>query len=100
MDKRTEVFKKDAKKYLDQVKSDNVAYRIFYHGLAQAFLHGLVEEDFKWDFIDLGHLYRQRREGHILFHPLCPATEKALLELFKDMSLPELFQKQLNAGPS
>ncbi|KAF9414311.1 hypothetical protein BGZ76_004884, partial [Entomortierella beljakovae] len=97
-DKRTEVFKKDAKKYLDRVKSDNVAYRIFYRGLAQAFLHGSVEEDFKWDFIDLGLLYRQRREGRILFCPLCPATKKALLELFKDMSLPELFRKRLNAG--
>ncbi|KAF9146587.1 hypothetical protein BGX20_006823, partial [Mortierella sp. AD010] len=87
-----------AENYYKRIKGDHFSRERFFHGLAQAFLYGSVNENFKWDFLDLGLLYRFKRDGSTLFLPLCNATQKALLELFKLMPMPENLMRRLKAN--
>ncbi|KAF9434783.1 hypothetical protein BGZ76_007422 [Entomortierella beljakovae] len=91
-------FEAKADEYLREIQNEPISYSNFYRGLAQAFLYGSVKEHFKWKFIDLGLLYRLRRSGETLFRPLCPATKKALLEVFKKMKMPTELKSRLLAG--
>ncbi|KAG0092104.1 hypothetical protein BGZ93_003296 [Podila epicladia] len=63
----------------------------FYKALLQTFLGGTSTVDFEWDFLDLGLIYRSNDVGQIRtqHHILCRPAQKALLELFKTLPLPE-----------
>ncbi|KAF9370560.1 hypothetical protein BGX21_005485, partial [Mortierella sp. AD011] len=91
-------FAEVAENYYKRIKEDHFSRERFFHGLAQAFLYGSGNGNFKWDFLDLGLLYRFKRDGSTLFLPLCNATQKALLELFKLMPMPENLMRRLKAN--
>ncbi|KAF9433406.1 hypothetical protein BGZ76_009497 [Entomortierella beljakovae] len=95
---RMREFETKADQYLEEILNDPISYSNFYRGLSQAFLYGSVKESFKLKFIDLGLLYRLRRDGETLFRPLCPAAKKALLEVFKKMDMPTNLKKRLHTG--
>ncbi|KAF9999312.1 hypothetical protein BGZ65_005315 [Modicella reniformis] len=72
----------------------------FFKALIECFLGGTMNTDFQWNFLDLGMVYRRKRPGDNFptFYMLCPPAQKALLELFKSMPLPEELRKCLDIG--
>ncbi|KAG0011529.1 hypothetical protein BGZ82_002975 [Podila clonocystis] len=63
----------------------------FYKALLKTFLGSTSTVDFDWDFMDLGLIYRSKDVGQMgtQHHILCRPAQKALLELFKTLPLPE-----------
>ncbi|KAF9370020.1 hypothetical protein CPB97_003085 [Podila verticillata] len=63
----------------------------FHNALLHMFVGVTCTVDFEWDFIDLGLIYRSKDVSHIgtQRHILCRPAQKALLELFKRLPLPE-----------
>ncbi|KAH7045772.1 hypothetical protein BKA57DRAFT_467650 [Linnemannia elongata] len=72
----------------------------FYKALLQTFLGSTSTVDFEWDFLDLGLIYRSRDVGRIgtQHHILCRPAQRALLELFKTLPLPEDTKKRICDG--
>ncbi|KAF9089031.1 hypothetical protein BGX27_002573, partial [Mortierella sp. AM989] len=72
----------------------------FSKALLDCFFGGARKIYFQWDFLDLGMVYRRENPGNYgpTFHMLCPPAQKALLELFKAMPLPEDIRKCLDVG--
>ncbi|KAF9898938.1 hypothetical protein BX616_003433 [Lobosporangium transversale] len=91
-------FSHNIQNYYKSIEKSETTRTNFYNGLASAFLHGSVEGEFKWDFIDLGLLFRLRRDGVILFRPLCNTAFRALLDQFKTMGMPEDLKNRLKAN--
>ncbi|KAG0357638.1 hypothetical protein BGZ54_000262 [Gamsiella multidivaricata] len=69
----------------------------FYKALLQTFLGSTSAVDFEWDFMDLGLVYRSKDVSRIgtQYHILCRPAQKALLELFKTLPLPEDTKKRI-----
>ncbi|KAF9306176.1 hypothetical protein BG003_001088 [Podila horticola] len=72
----------------------------FYRALLQTFLGSTSTVDFEWDFMDLGLIYRSKDVGKIgtQHHILCRPAQNALLELFKELPLPEDTKKRIFDG--
>ncbi|KAG0344219.1 hypothetical protein BG005_001960 [Podila minutissima] len=72
----------------------------FYKALLQTFLGSTSTVDFEWDFLDLGLIYRSKDIGQIgtQHHILCRPAQKALLELFKTLPLPEDTKRRICDG--
>ncbi|KAF9199073.1 hypothetical protein BGZ59_004206, partial [Podila verticillata] len=72
----------------------------FYKALLQTFLGSTSTVDFEWDFMDLGLIYRSKNVGQIgtQHHILCRPAQKALLELFKTLPLPEDTKRRICDG--
>ncbi|KAF9127204.1 hypothetical protein BG015_004577 [Linnemannia schmuckeri] len=72
----------------------------FYKALLQTFLGSTSTVDFEWDFLDLGLIYRSKDVGRIgtQHHILCRPTQRALLELFKTLPLPEATRRRICDG--
>lgn len=72
----------------------------FTKALLDSFLGGTRNTYSQWDFLDLGMVYRGKRPGgsDFTFHKLCPPAQKALLRVFKSMSLLEDIRSCLNVG--
>ncbi|KAG9062067.1 hypothetical protein KI688_006789 [Linnemannia hyalina] len=96
--KRTKVFLSTAKTYYESRtpfrKND------FYEALVHTFLGSTSIVDFEWDFLDLGLIYRCKDVGRIgtHHHILCRPAQRALLELFKNISLPDAIKKRICDG--
>jgi len=87
---RTKVFLSIAMNYYRSC--DQHSKGAFYRTLLQTFLCISREFDFDWDFVDLGLVYRSNdasQMGTTRIHILCRPAQKALLELFKTLPLPE-----------
>ncbi|KAF9945300.1 hypothetical protein BGZ72_001496, partial [Mortierella alpina] len=72
----------------------------FYKALLQTFLGSTSIVDFEWDFLDLGLIYRSKDVGRIgtQHHILCRPAQRALLELFKTLPLPENIRRRICDG--
>ncbi|KAG0046488.1 hypothetical protein BGZ89_005283 [Linnemannia elongata] len=72
----------------------------FYRALLQTFFGSASTVDFEWDFLDLGLIYRSRDVGRIgtQHHILCRPAQRALLELFKALPLPEDTRRRICDG--
>ncbi|KAF9176156.1 hypothetical protein BGZ50_001641, partial [Haplosporangium sp. Z 11] len=72
----------------------------FYKALLQTFLGDTSAVDFEWDFMDLGLIYRSTDvyQIQIQHHILCRPAQKALLELFKTIPLPNDTRKRICDG--
>ncbi|KAK3823809.1 MAG: hypothetical protein J3R72DRAFT_528890 [Linnemannia gamsii] len=72
----------------------------FYRALLQTFLGSSSTVDFEWDFLNLGLIYRSKDVGRIgtQHHILCRPAQRALLELFKTLPLPEAIKKRICDG--
>ncbi|KAG0333772.1 hypothetical protein BG004_000698 [Podila humilis] len=68
--------------------------------LLQTFLGSTSTVDFEWDFLDLGLIYRSKDVGRIgtQHHILCRPAQRALLELFKTLPLPEDTRRRICDG--
>ena len=84
-ERRTKYFLQIATEY--HQSRDELGKQFFYKALQLTFLGGTSAVDFEWDFVDLGLVYRSN-DGtrHCI---LCHPAQKALLELFKSLPLPE-----------
>ncbi|KAG0047663.1 hypothetical protein BGZ90_007830 [Linnemannia elongata] len=69
----------------------------FYKALLQTFLGSTSTVNFEWDFLDLGLVYRSKDVGRIgtQHHILCRPAQRALLDLFKTLPLPEAIKKRI-----
>ncbi|KAG0065305.1 hypothetical protein BGZ92_005591, partial [Podila epicladia] len=82
---RTKEFLSTAEAYYDSLNP--YKKERFYKALLQTFLSSTSTVDFKWNFMDLGLIYRSKDVGwsgsqhHILCHP----AQNALIELFKTL---------------
>ena len=67
--------------------------------LANMFLPGKIRPTatFDWKFLDFGIVYRYhgRNSAAVLHHPICPAAQNALLDLYKRCPLPEAYRNGL-----
>ncbi|KAF9536143.1 hypothetical protein EC957_012382 [Mortierella hygrophila] len=72
----------------------------FYKALVQTFLGNSGTVDFEWDFLDLDLIYRCKVVGEIgtQHRILCRPAQRALVELFKNMPLPEAVKRRICDG--
>lgn len=72
----------------------------FYLALLQTFLGSNSSINFDWDFLDPGLTYRRKNVGRIgtQHHILCHPAQRALLELFKIILLPEDTRRRICDG--
>ncbi|KAG0003003.1 hypothetical protein BGZ65_002134 [Modicella reniformis] len=72
----------------------------YYHALASIFLDGTSATDFEWNFLDLGLVYRCRDGPYkpFKYHILSRPAQKALLELFKTLKVPEDIKRRIRLG--
>ncbi|KAF9278412.1 hypothetical protein BGZ88_000583 [Linnemannia elongata] len=72
----------------------------FYTDLLQTFLDNTSAVDFERDFLDLGLIYRSKDVDWIgaPHHILCLPAQRAILELFKTLKLPEDAKGRINDG--
>ncbi|KAF9537358.1 hypothetical protein EC957_008398 [Mortierella hygrophila] len=68
----------------------------FYKALAQTLLDKSGIVDFEWDFLDLGLIYRCKVVGEIgtQYRILCRPARRALVELFKNIPLPDAIKRK------
>ncbi|KAF9109378.1 hypothetical protein BGX30_008429, partial [Mortierella sp. GBA39] len=88
-ERRTVDFLEIARTYYNSRSQDRKLQ--FYRALLHTFLGSTGTIDFDWDFIDLGLIYRSKEalEIRTRYHILCRPAQKALLELFKSLQLPD-----------
>ncbi|RHZ77025.1 hypothetical protein Glove_186g164 [Diversispora epigaea] len=70
----------------------------YYESLTSMFLPNRLTVQFDWKFLDLGLIYRYKKEGIIHCLPLYPSAQKALLKMYTLFDLPENVKNQINIG--
>ncbi|KAG0195906.1 hypothetical protein BGX28_000397, partial [Mortierella sp. GBA30] len=92
---RTKDFLSIAEKYYRSC--DQYLKEKFYKALLHTFLGSTSIFGFDWDFVDLGLVYRSKDASQMgtRHHILCLPAQKALLELFKMLPLPEDTRRRL-----
>ncbi|RHZ81939.1 hypothetical protein Glove_116g8 [Diversispora epigaea] len=70
----------------------------YYESLTSMFLPNRPTVQFDWKFLDLGLIYRYKKEGITHYLPLCPPAQKALLKMYTSFDLPENVKNQLKIG--
>ncbi|GJJ77452.1 hypothetical protein EMPS_09811 [Entomortierella parvispora] len=72
--------------------------KLFTKALSQTFLGSSRRNEFEWDFMDHGLIYRTKEGSQTRNHILCRPAQKALLDLFRSLSLPEDIKRRINIG--
>ncbi|KAF9153411.1 hypothetical protein DFQ26_000589, partial [Actinomortierella ambigua] len=95
---RSESFLKIASVYYKSLDPFNKER--FYQALLQTFLGSTGSVDYDWGFVDLGLIYRSKdvRVIGTQYHVLCRPAQRALLELFKRLPLPENIRRRICDG--
>ncbi|KAG0198791.1 hypothetical protein BGX33_012070 [Mortierella sp. NVP41] len=98
VESRTEDFLATADTYYESCSQYRKAR--FYQALLHTFLGSTSAVNFDWDFLDLGLIYRSKDVGRIgtQHHILCRPAQRALLELFKTLPLPEDTRRRICDG--
>ncbi|KAG0331129.1 hypothetical protein BG000_011180 [Podila horticola] len=95
---RIRYFRSTAENYIKSC--DRLSKEWFHNALLETFLGASSTVDFDWDFVDLGLIYRTKDVTQIgtQHHILCRPAQKALLELFKNLPLPENIRRRICDG--
>ncbi|KAG0273623.1 hypothetical protein BGZ95_010574 [Linnemannia exigua] len=95
---RADYFLKTALRYYGDLNS--TYKQRFYKALLGTFLGSTSAVGFDWNFVDLGLIYRSKdlNQGGTRHFILCRPAQRALLELFKTLPLPEITRRRLCDG--